>query len=55
MRYHKNLINKEKRNEDINDEIKIYKNDKMIYKSSHRLHYLISLSTLRYLKIYTKI
>ena len=50
----KNLINKKKKSEDINDEFEIYKDDKMIYKSSYRLHYLILLSSLKCLKKYAK-
>ena len=45
----RNLMNRKKRSEDINDESKMNKNDKMIYQS-HRLHYLISLSILKCLK-----
>ena len=50
----KNLINRKKKSEDIDDEIKIYKDDKMMYKSSHHLYYLISLLILEYLKRYAK-
>ena len=51
----KNLINREKKNENINNKIETNKNDKIIYKLSYRLFYLISLSTLKYLKKYAKI
>ena len=50
----KNLMNRKKRSGDINNKFKMYKDDKIIYKSSHHLHYLISLSNLKYLKKYAK-
>ena len=50
----KNLTNKKKKSEDINDEIKINKDDKIMYKSLYRLSYLISLLILKCLKRYIK-
>ena len=50
----KNLMNKKGKSENIDDKIETNKNDKMIYKSSYHLFYLISLSTLKCLKKYTK-
>ena len=50
----RNLTNRKEKSEDINDETETSKNDKMIYKSSYRLSYLMSLPTLKCLKKYTK-
>ena len=50
----KNLMNKKKKSEDINNEIEMNKNNKMIYKSLYRLSYLMSLSILKCLKKYAE-
>ena len=47
-------MNKEKKSGDIENEIEICKNDKIMYELSYHFHYLMSLLILRYLKRYAK-